>query len=159
MIRWMLTNPSTIGVFESQIHKIADILHAKGALLYMDGANMNALVGFAPLPDDTTDRSGGPEGQEAAGGQHGLELVRGGRPRQEIPLPHAAAQLPEKVKLIRPFDALGDHGKRELVGQPEDAFQHGHRWRGRRRGRGMARYEGAVDLEDVNGQAGQRAQG
>jgi glycine dehydrogenase subunit 2 len=41
----MLTNPSTIGVFESGIHKIADILHAKGALLYMDGANMNALVG------------------------------------------------------------------------------------------------------------------
>src|SRR5215469_11585085 len=41
----MLTNPSTIGVFENEIHKIADILHAKGALLYMDGANMNALVG------------------------------------------------------------------------------------------------------------------
>ena len=34
-----------IGVFENEIHKIADILHAKGALLYMDGANMNALVG------------------------------------------------------------------------------------------------------------------
>jgi glycine dehydrogenase subunit 2 len=41
----MLTNPSTLGVFESQIHRIAEILHAKGALLYMDGANMNALVG------------------------------------------------------------------------------------------------------------------
>ncbi len=41
----MLTNPSTLGVFESQIHKIADILHERGALLYMDGANMNALVG------------------------------------------------------------------------------------------------------------------
>jgi glycine dehydrogenase subunit 2 len=41
----MLTNPSTLGVFESQIAKIAEILHAKGALLYMDGANMNALVG------------------------------------------------------------------------------------------------------------------
>jgi glycine dehydrogenase subunit 2 len=41
----MLTNPSTIGVFESDIHKIAEILHAKGALLYMDGANMNALCG------------------------------------------------------------------------------------------------------------------
>src|SRR6202000_1543233 len=41
----MLTNPSPIGVCESEIHKIADILHAKGALLYMDGANMNALVG------------------------------------------------------------------------------------------------------------------
>src|SRR6201998_2014948 len=37
----MLTNPSTLGVFENEIHKIADILHAKGALLYMDGANMN----------------------------------------------------------------------------------------------------------------------
>ncbi len=41
----MLTNPSTLGVFENEIHKIADILHEKGALLYMDGANMNALVG------------------------------------------------------------------------------------------------------------------
>ena len=41
----MLTNPSTLGVFENEIHRIADILHAKGALLYMDGANMNALVG------------------------------------------------------------------------------------------------------------------
>src|SRR5579872_4669168 len=41
----MLTNPSTIGVFESEIHKIADIMHDRGALLYMDGANMNALVG------------------------------------------------------------------------------------------------------------------
>src|ERR1700761_2017800 len=41
----MLTNPSTLGVFENEIHRVADILHAKGALLYMDGANMNALVG------------------------------------------------------------------------------------------------------------------
>src|SRR5213082_3110005 len=41
----MLTNPNTLGVFEQEIHKVADILHAKGGLLYMDGANMNALVG------------------------------------------------------------------------------------------------------------------
>ena len=41
----MLTNPSTLGVFENEIHRIADILHDKGALLYMDGANMNALCG------------------------------------------------------------------------------------------------------------------
>ena len=39
----MLTNPNTLGVFEHDIHQIAEILHAKGALLYMDGANMNAL--------------------------------------------------------------------------------------------------------------------
>ncbi|MBZ5573935.1 MAG: aminomethyl-transferring glycine dehydrogenase subunit GcvPB [Acidobacteriia bacterium] len=41
----MLTNPNTLGVFEQDIAKIADLMHAKGGLLYMDGANMNALVG------------------------------------------------------------------------------------------------------------------
>jgi len=41
----MLTNPNTLGIFEQDIHKVADLLHAKGGLLYMDGANMNALVG------------------------------------------------------------------------------------------------------------------
>lgn len=43
----MLTNPNTLGVFEEEIHKIADLMHQKGGLLYMDGANMNALVGKA----------------------------------------------------------------------------------------------------------------
>jgi glycine cleavage system P protein (glycine dehydrogenase) subunit 2 len=43
----MITNPSTLGIFEQRISDIAAILHAKGALLYMDGANMNALAGIA----------------------------------------------------------------------------------------------------------------
>ncbi len=43
----MLTNPNTLGIFEEDIHKIADIMHEKGGLVYMDGANMNALVGKA----------------------------------------------------------------------------------------------------------------
>jgi glycine cleavage system P protein (glycine dehydrogenase) subunit 2 len=43
----MITNPSTLGIFEERIADIAAILHAKGALLYMDGANMNALAGVA----------------------------------------------------------------------------------------------------------------
>ena len=42
----MITNPNTLGVFERNIQRIAEILHAKGALLYMDGANMNALAGI-----------------------------------------------------------------------------------------------------------------
>jgi glycine dehydrogenase subunit 2 len=42
----MLTNPNTVGVFEENIQKAAEILHAKGALVYMDGANMNAMVGI-----------------------------------------------------------------------------------------------------------------
>jgi glycine dehydrogenase subunit 2 len=43
----MVTNPNTLGVFENNIMQAAEILHAKGAMLYMDGANMNALVGIA----------------------------------------------------------------------------------------------------------------
>jgi len=43
----MITNPNTVGVFDEQIGDIAEILHEKGALLYLDGANMNALLGIA----------------------------------------------------------------------------------------------------------------
>ena len=42
----MLTNPNTLGIFETQIRQICEIVHAKGGLVYMDGANMNALVGI-----------------------------------------------------------------------------------------------------------------
>ena len=41
----MLTNPSTLGVFERQIHDIAQIVHQAGGLLYYDGANLNAILG------------------------------------------------------------------------------------------------------------------
>jgi glycine dehydrogenase subunit 2 len=43
----MITNPNTAGVFDEQIQEIADILHERGALLYLDGANMNACLGIA----------------------------------------------------------------------------------------------------------------
>lgn len=43
----MVTVPNTLGVFENEIKKFADILHAKGAYLYCDGANLNAFVGMA----------------------------------------------------------------------------------------------------------------
>lgn len=41
----MLTNPSTLGVFEEKIQEIASILHQAGGLLYYDGANFNAILG------------------------------------------------------------------------------------------------------------------
>ncbi len=45
----MLTNPNTLGLFESNIAEIADIVHAHGGLMYMDGANLNANMGvFRP---------------------------------------------------------------------------------------------------------------
>jgi glycine dehydrogenase subunit 2 len=43
----MLTNPNTVGIFETNIREICDTIHAAGGLVYMDGANMNALVGVA----------------------------------------------------------------------------------------------------------------
>jgi glycine dehydrogenase subunit 2 len=47
----MLTNPSTIGRFETQVVEVAKMVHDAGALLYMDGANMNALIGIAKPGD------------------------------------------------------------------------------------------------------------
>ncbi len=41
----MITNPNTAGVFDGQIAAIANILHDAGAMLYLDGANMNAILG------------------------------------------------------------------------------------------------------------------
>ncbi len=41
----MLTNPSTLGVFERKIVAVAEIVHAVGGLLYYDGANLNAILG------------------------------------------------------------------------------------------------------------------
>ncbi len=43
---FMLTNPNTLGLFETQIEEIAEIIHAVDALIYMDGANLNALMGI-----------------------------------------------------------------------------------------------------------------
>jgi len=43
---FMITNPNTLGLFESQIERIAELVHGCGALLYCDGANMNAIAGI-----------------------------------------------------------------------------------------------------------------
>jgi glycine dehydrogenase subunit 2 len=43
----MLTNPNTVGIFETNIREICNIIHKAGGLVYMDGANMNAFVGIA----------------------------------------------------------------------------------------------------------------
>ncbi len=42
----MLTNPNTLGIFETNIVQVAEIVHRRGGLLYMDGANLNALMGL-----------------------------------------------------------------------------------------------------------------
>jgi glycine dehydrogenase subunit 2 len=42
---FMITNPNTVGLFDPQVGEIAKLLHDRGALLYLDGANMNAILG------------------------------------------------------------------------------------------------------------------
>ena len=43
----MITNPNTLGLFETHIARIAEMIHNAGGLVYMDGANMNALLGIS----------------------------------------------------------------------------------------------------------------
>jgi glycine dehydrogenase subunit 2 len=43
---FMITNPNTLGLFDDQIAAITDLLHRQGALVYLDGANMNAILGI-----------------------------------------------------------------------------------------------------------------
>jgi len=45
----MITNPNTLGLFEENSRKIAEIIHAKGGLVYCDGANMNAVMGIVQM--------------------------------------------------------------------------------------------------------------
>jgi glycine dehydrogenase subunit 2 len=47
----MVTNPNTLGFFEENIKEIAEIVHAKGGLVYADGANMNAVMGIVNVGD------------------------------------------------------------------------------------------------------------
>jgi glycine dehydrogenase subunit 2 len=44
---FMITNPNTLGLFDRQVQHIADLVHARGGLIYLDGANMNAVLGIA----------------------------------------------------------------------------------------------------------------
>ena len=47
----MVTNPNTLGLFEENIRKIAEIVHAKDGLVYADGANLNAVMGIVGMGD------------------------------------------------------------------------------------------------------------
>ena len=45
----MVTNPNTLGLFEENIKKVAEIVHGKGGLVYCDGANLNAVMGMVKM--------------------------------------------------------------------------------------------------------------
>ena len=94
----MITLPNTLGLFESQIREIAGIVHAKGGLLYMDGANFNAIVGLVrpgDVPFDflhlnlhktfATPHGGGGPGAGPIGASEALEpYLPGPRPARRV---------------------------------------------------------------------------
>ena len=43
----MMTNPNTVGIFEEQVLEISELMHKNGSLLYYDGANLNAVMGYS----------------------------------------------------------------------------------------------------------------
>ncbi len=45
----MVTNPNTLGLFEDNIKEVSAVVHAKGGLVYADGANMNAIMGIVDM--------------------------------------------------------------------------------------------------------------
>jgi len=120
----MLTNPNTLGLFEGHIGELAELLHGVGAQLYMDGANLNAMMGITRPGDQgvdvmhfnlhktfSTPHGGGGPGSGPVGVKAHLApflpnpmVVREG----DRYLPHGFQQRPESIGQLRAF--LGNFG-------------------------------------------------
>lgn len=108
----MMTNPNTAGIFESNVAKIADMVHAAGGLMYYDGANLNPMLGVA-RPGDmgfdvmhvnlhktfSTPHGGGGPGSGPVGVRAGLEKF--------LPNPRVVRTPEGKFELTESPDALG----------------------------------------------------
>jgi glycine dehydrogenase subunit 2 len=112
---FMLTNPNTLGLFERHILEIAEAVHGAGGLLYMDGANLNALLGIV-RPGDmgfdlchfnlhktfSTPHGGGGPGSGAVGCKRALESF--------LPAPRVektAVQEGVRYTLVTPDQSVG----------------------------------------------------
>jgi glycine dehydrogenase subunit 2 len=119
---FMLTNPNTLGLFERNILEISEAVHKAGGLLYMDGANLNALLGIV-RPGDmgfdlchfnlhktfSTPHGGGGPGSGAVGCKRALE-------------PYLPAPRVEKI--------MGKDGARYTVREPKDTVGRVHQFFG-----------------------------
>lgn len=114
---FMITNPNTLGIFETRIAQIAHMLHGVGGLVYLDGANMNAIVGVARPGDFGADMMhfnphktfSGPHG---AGGPGSGPIAVSGRLAPYLPAPlvvHEGGQYrleenrPKSIGRVRTF--------------------------------------------------------
>ena len=121
----MLTNPSTLGVFERRIAQVARIVHEAGGLLYYDGANLNAILGKV-RPGDmgfdvihmnlhktfSTPHGGGGPGAGAVGRRRAPAALPadpdGGHGRRALPLARPRRDLPQSIGRLSAF--MGNAG-------------------------------------------------
>ena len=139
----MVTNPNTSGIFENQFKEMAQLIHDVDALVYMDGANMNAIAGWVNLEKMGVDAvhnnlhktwtiphgGGGPgdaivavsekllpylPGKQVIKTQNGLELET---PQKSIGSFHRHyGNFAHKVRAYTYIRALGDEGVRKMAG-------------------------------------------
>lgn len=112
----MITNPNTVGLFETNIKAITDLLHERGALVYCDGANLNAVLGIT-RPGDwgvdvmhfnlhktfTTPHGGGGPGCGAVGVSKTLVPF--------LPVPQIERDLNKSASFERQYDSPESIGK------------------------------------------------
>lgn len=92
---FMITNPNTLGLFDPQMREIADLVHQAGGLIYLDGANMNAILGISRPGDFGADMMhfnphktfSGPHG---GGGPGAGPIAVTGRLGEYLPVPVVA---------------------------------------------------------------------
>lgn len=108
----MMTNPNTLGIFETRIPEIARLVHECGGLMYYDGANLNPMLGVC-RPGDmgfdvmhinlhktfSTPHGGGGPGSGPVGVRAGLE--------QFLPSPHVSCDAQGVFHIDRPENSLG----------------------------------------------------
>ncbi|MDE6651515.1 MAG: aminomethyl-transferring glycine dehydrogenase subunit GcvPB [Paramuribaculum sp.] len=108
----MMTNPNTAGLFESNVARIADMVHKAGGLMYYDGANLNPMLGVA-RPGDmgfdvmhinlhktfSTPHGGGGPGSGPVGVREGLEKF--------LPNPKVVKLSDSSFDIVTRSDALG----------------------------------------------------
>ncbi len=115
---FMITNPNTLGLFDDQIATITDLLHRHGALVYLDGANMNAILGVTRPGDFGADMMHynvhktftGPHG--AGGPGAGPIAVRA----------HLAPYLPAPVVARRGDEFYLDYDRPRSIGRVRSFF-------------------------------------
>jgi glycine dehydrogenase subunit 2 len=113
----MVTNPNTLGIFEPEIEEIANLLHQRGAMLYLDGANLNALLGIAKPGEmgadivqlnlhktfSTPHGSGGPGAGPIAVKRHLEPFLPMPRIQQERGIWQFSYDRPESIGRLRSF--------------------------------------------------------